>query len=122
MKKIAQTSTFALLATILFSAGSFSQNPNDIVGKWKDEKHNSKQLEIYLGKDGLYYGKEVTSDKIILKQLTYNEKLKNYTGKMSPPEKDITLNVTISFESSTRLKFVAKKFIMSKEIYFVKLK
>jgi uncharacterized protein (DUF2147 family) len=106
----------------LFSTIAFSQTKNDIVGKWKDEKATDKQLEIYLGKDGKYYGKEISTGKLILNGATYNEKKKTFSGKMTPPDANMTMNATISLESVDKFKIIGKKFIMSKTIYFVRIK
>ena len=112
---------------ITFSA--FAQNPNDITGKWKTEDHIKMQAEIYLGTDGLYYGKIIqdqdnpkTIGKIILKKLKYDNKSATYKGLMSPPDKDAELNATLSLENENKIKIVARKLILSKTIYFTRVK
>lgn len=105
------------------------QNNTDITGKWiTEEKDKTAQIEIYLSKDGKYYGKVINNIKnpanngrIMLKELVYNEKTKTYTGTMLPPDAGIELNVTITLESKDRLKIVARKLVMRKTMYLKRI-
>jgi uncharacterized protein (DUF2147 family) len=121
MNTLFKKSAFSIVAFLLFSVVGFSQTENKIIDTWQAEEDASKKMEIYLAKDGLFYSKDSTG-KLILKKLKYNEKTKSYSGQITPPEKDMTLNVTISFESDNKLKMLAKKFIMSKTLYLIKIK
>lgn len=118
---IPQIKIFSAAFLMMFST-TFFQTKNDIVGKWQDEKEPTKQLEIYLAKDGLYYGKLISTGKTILNSVTYNDTKKSFIGIMTPPEFNTTVNATITFENKNKLKLIGKKFIMSKTIYFVRIK
>jgi hypothetical protein len=116
-----------LIAIFVFgSILSFGQTASQIIGKWKsDEKEKDVQMEIYLAKDGNYYGKVINDNttpckngNLIIKKLSYTNEAKNYKGTMEPPGINTTLNVTVTLETANRLKVVAKKLLMSKTIYF----
>lgn len=119
-----------LIAVFVFvTFFSFGQNAGHIIGHWKsDDKEKDIQMEIYLAKDGYYYGKVIndksTSSKggsLILKKLSYITEVKTYKGTMEPPDINGTLNVTVALESVNRLKIVARKLLMSKTIYFFRI-
>lgn len=95
------------------------QTANSIIGKWKDLEDPSKSAEITLAQDGYYYGRD-TKGTIIMKKLQFDAQKKCFTGTMNPPDAKIELNVTITFESETKLKVVAKKFFISKTLYLTK--
>ena len=126
MKTIIKTTVLALFLSLTVSA----QKEKDILGKWKTEDNADVQAEIYLLSDGLFYGKvimdkdkKVTNGKIILKKFVYNKKTNSFKGKLSPHDRDMELNATITFESEDKLKVVASKFLVfSKTIYFLKIK
>ncbi|MBX9784798.1 MAG: hypothetical protein K2X48_16030 [Chitinophagaceae bacterium] len=104
------------------------QNGNAINGKWKSEDGDKKvQMEIYLAKDGKHYGKVINdtekpanNGRIAMKALAYNEKEKNYTGIMQPPDVNMELNITVTLETKDRLKVVARKLLMKKTMYFIR--
>jgi uncharacterized protein (DUF2147 family) len=113
-----------LLIFIVFSIFNFQTKEKQIVGYWNSKEGNSKKIEIYLDKDGYFQGISAPSNKDkkskkILKDLKYDSKTNSYKGTMSPPDKDILLDVTLTITSNNELKIVARKFIMSKTIYFV---
>jgi uncharacterized protein (DUF2147 family) len=126
MKTIIKTTVLALFISLTVSA----QNEKDILGKWKTDDNANVEAEIYLSKDGLYYGKvikdngkNVTNGKIILKKLVYNSKKKSFKGKLSPHDRDMEFNATLTFEGEDKLKVEASKFLVfSKTIYFLKIK
>jgi hypothetical protein len=114
---------------LFFSVTVFGQTQSTIIGKWKGEDKPNLQSEFYLGKDGLYCGKIIkdtenkgTLGRIILKKFKFDPKTSSFKGRMSPPDRDIELDATITFESKDKLKIVAKKFIMTKTIYFIRIK
>ncbi len=118
-----------LVALLLFTVSITAQTESTIIGKWKGEDKPDMQSEFYLDKDGFYYGKVIkdtdnkgTLGRIILKKFKYNSKTNSFSGKMSPPDRDMELDATITFESNDKLKIVAKKFIMTKTIYFIRIK
>lgn len=106
---------------LLFVANTmFAQITSTIIGKWKAEDQPDKGSEIYLAKDGLYYGKE-SNGKILLKKLKYDDATKTFKGIMTPPDKDIEFNVTISFINNNKLKIVAKKFFITKTMFLIRI-
>lgn len=129
MRTIFLNSLSKWLILLLITTTDISQNQNSLIGKWKGEKETGKQSEFYLAKDGFYYGK-ICADaekaenvgKIIMKKLVYDATSKTFKGTMSPPDRDLELNVTISFVTNDRIKVVAKKFVMSKTMYFTRIK
>lgn len=125
MTAIIKTTVLALFISMSVSA----QKEKDILGKWKAEDNVNVEAEIYFSDDGLYYGKvikdknkKITNGKIILKKFVYNKKANSYKGKMSPHDRDMELNATITFESEDKLKVVASKFLFSKTVYFLRIK
>jgi uncharacterized protein (DUF2147 family) len=125
MTTIIKTTVLALFISLTVSA----QKEKDILGKWKTEDNMDLQAEIFLANDGLYYGKiiqdkdkKVSNGKQILKKFVYDSKANSFKGKMSPHDRDMELNATITFESEDKLKVVARKFLFSKTIYFLKIK
>jgi hypothetical protein len=85
-------------------------------------------MEIYLAKNGKYYGKAINDNStpskngnLIIKKLSYITEAKNYKGTMEPPDMNVTLNITVTLETANRLKIVAKKLLMSKTIYFSRI-
>lgn len=119
---VLKKSALLITTSVLFGTGIFAQSANDISGKWKAEDDSSKLIEIYLAKDGFYYGKannpkQTGYKQIMINKLQYNAGNKTYKGTMTPPDMDMTMNVTISFVTKTKLKVVAKKIIMSKTFY-----
>lgn len=118
-----------LIIIQLFGLVHVQTNENKIIGQWKAESEKGKQSEFYLAKDGFYYGKLIPSDekpdyngKIIMKKLVYDASTNTYKGTMNPPDKDLELAVTISFVTNDKIKVVAKKFFMSKTMYFIRIK
>jgi hypothetical protein len=127
----------AVLLNILFlfspvvvnmDIASAQSGRNAITGRWKSEEQGKKvQMEIYLAKDGRYYGKVINdveksanNGRIAMKALVYNEKQKNYTGTMQPHDVNMELNITVTLETKDRLKVVARKLLMKKTMYFIR--
>jgi hypothetical protein len=123
--KKALLATAVLLSTLTVSA----QTGSEIIGQWKGEKEPERQMEFYLDKDGLYCAKAITSkqtemvkEQVLLKKLKYDEASKTFRGMMSPPDANVELNATVTMISSNKLKIVAKKLVMSKTIYLIRVK
>lgn len=124
VKRIILTTT-----ALLFMLTVRAQTASAIIGQWKDEKEPERQMEFYLDKDGLYYAKTINSKKkemvngqVLVKKLKYDEASKTFKGTMSPPDANLELNATVTIMSNDKLKIVAKKLVMSKTIYLVRLK
>jgi hypothetical protein len=117
------------LIIILFSVAAFSQ-AGAITGNWQaEDKSKDMQMEIYLAKDGYYYSKVINNNSkpskngtLVLQKLSYDEKKQQYTGTIKPPEASLTLNATVTMENTNRIKIVAKKFVMSKTLYLIRIK
>jgi uncharacterized protein (DUF2147 family) len=125
MTAIIKTTVLALFISLSVSA----QKEKDILGEWKTDDNANVEAEIFISNDGLFYGKviqdngkKVTNGKIILKKFVYDSKSNSFKGKMSPHDRDMEVNATITFESNDKLKVVARKFLFSKTIYFLRIK
>ena len=125
MASIIQKTVFVLLVSI----SAFGQKAKEIEGVWKSDDKKKIEIQIYLASDGYYYGKIIQDQdnknnvgKIILKELKYDNKNNSFSGIMLPPDKDIEANATITFENNKKIKVVAKKLLLSKTIYFTKVK
>jgi hypothetical protein len=127
IQKIIHTLHCTALLSVTTSISA--QSANTILGKWQDETDANRRMDIYQDKDGLYYGKsaaekdkKVNTAKTALKKLKYDASSQTFKGTMNPPDADIDLNVTVSFVGNDKLKFVAKKFFMTKTIYLLRIK
>jgi uncharacterized protein (DUF2147 family) len=125
IKKVGLTISGAML---LFTA-LFAQTPQTIVGKWKGVEEPERQMEIVQEKDGSFSGKvindqnkESKTGKVILRNLTFDSKTKTFKGKMLPPDKDITMDVTVFLIGNEMLKIESRMLFISKNIYLVRIK
>lgn len=117
------------LLVMILSISAYAQKTKDIEGNWKSEDKKKIEIQIYQASDGFCYGK-ITHDgddknnigKIILKALKYDNKNNSFNGIMLPPDKDIEANATITFENNKKIKVIAKKLLLSKTIYFIKVR
>lgn len=124
MKAIKIIST-TICALLIMSFQSMS-NPKTLIGKWKSENGPKLSVEFYLEKDGTYYGKisdptDKYYGKMVFKKMVYDQKENCFSGTLTPADKDITLNTTVSIESNNKLKVVAKKLLITRVIYFSKI-
>ncbi len=117
------------IVLLLFYLTSFGQDESTLLGKWKNETDASKTSEFFKASDGFYYGKIVSDTgkpsnvgKLVLKKLKFDPKEKNFTGMMSPPDKKIELDITITFITADKIKVVGKKLLFSKTFYFSRIK
>jgi hypothetical protein len=118
---------YLLALSLAYAPAYWAQEAQQILGRWQDAEDQSKKIEIYLAKDGLYYGKieapqSKDHGKIVFGQFRFDAQKHYFMGKVFPPEKDISLSAEAFFETDTRLKIVAKKLFLSKTIYFIKQK
>ncbi|WP_445908837.1 hypothetical protein [Yeosuana sp.] len=114
-------------ALILLSSFTFKSDENDIVGLWHAKDENNRKIEIYQDTEGLFQGKSVTNfskekSSRVLKDLKYDSKSNSYKGKMSPPDMDMTLDVTITVINKDELKLEAEKFLITKTMHFNRTK
>ena len=118
----------AFLLLMLICIGVSAQTGSSIIGKWKGEDQPNNHVQFYFEKDGFYYGKLVSENgktqnigKAMMKQLKYDATTNTYKGTMTPPDKNITVNVTLSLIGNDKIKVVAKKFLITKTIYFLRI-
>jgi hypothetical protein len=122
LKKMGWVGLALLLHTGLLQA----QQGNSIVGRWQGTAQDKPmQMEIYLGSDGLYYGKRIDGQPtatLVLKGLRYQTATGQYKGKMTPPDANMDINVTITIMGNDRLQLVGKKFLLTKTFYLQRFK
>ena len=114
--KIISTITCLFIATTIFA-----QNSITITGKWKGEEKKELFIEIYKANDGFFYGKN-EQGKLMLQRLQFDAKANAYKGKMVPPDKNISFDITLFPETATKIKLVGKKFFITKTFYLIKIK
>ncbi len=117
------------LAGLLCLLAVRAQTVSTIIGQWRDQEEPDRQMEFYLDKDGLYYAKtinskskEMVNGQVLIKQLKYNETTKTFLGIMSTPDNRLDLAASISIVNNNKLKIVARKLVMTKTIYLVRLR
>jgi hypothetical protein len=106
--------TFALL--MLFTTSiTFAQKATDnFTGKWK----SAEGTIIEITKSGAFFiGKPTGKNIVVLKNLTFQNG--KWVGVLSNPLKNTTANCEAYLEGN-KIKFVAKKGMMSKEIFWTK--
>lgn len=123
MKAITLTLTFLMLTFALMA-----QNPDKMLGKWLFEEDSKSIVEVYLAKDGMYYGKVISASEVKLKvghllfqKCKYEASSSSLKGIIKPTDTAKGMNVTISLDANGKLKAVAKKFFMSKTLLFSKV-
>ena len=104
-----------LLITICFSTLVIAQKTTDnFSGKWK----TAEGVIIDITKSGASFnGKPTGKDIFILKNLTFTNG--KWIGTLTNPQKKITVNCEAYMEAN-KIKFVAKKRMMKKEIFWTK--
>jgi hypothetical protein len=125
MRKALFNASVFTIGILTLSLGAIAQN--NLLGKWKDEKDDKRVVEIYLAKDGLYYGKVVrlpdTNAKLghlIFQKCSFDAKTESLKGTMHPPKGNVAIDATIQLDKSGKLKVVGKKFLLTKTLYFIK--
>lgn len=111
-----------------FAALAPAQTAASIIGKWKGEDKPNNHIAISLHPDGMYYGilvyeegKTTNLGKKILNHLKYDAEKNIFKGTMSPPDANITLNITLSIVDNKKLKLTAKKLFLTKTLYFLRI-
>lgn len=124
MRKIIFLKTVILLLSI--NIVSIAQGVgSDIEGYWfcKDLEHST--MKIYK-KNGYWYGKIIESksidfqDEMILYSLVYNEK--KWEGDVKNPSVKIRGKAELTLINKNKLKVVGKKFLLSKNLYWTRIK
>ncbi|MGL4630096.1 MAG: DUF2147 domain-containing protein [Leadbetterella sp.] len=123
-----KSATIILIICTLWANYSFGQvTEKGIVGNWYSEEMDQSTIQIYLAKDGAYYGKIIKSPKpdhigaIIFHQLRFNEKEQEWSGTIRQPKKDISINAKVTMVSKDKLKLVGTKLIITKTFYLSKV-
>lgn len=107
--------TILLLVAICFSTIVMAQKSTDnFSGKWK----TAEGVIIEITKSGTFFnGKPTGKNILILQKLTFSEG--KWLGVLYNPQKNITANCEAYLEAN-KIKFVAKRGIMQKEIFWSK--
>jgi hypothetical protein len=123
MKSIILTLTFLML-----TLASIAQNPDKMLGKWSFDENSKSIVEIYLAKDGMYYGKIISAGDekmkvghLVFQKCKYEANSTSLKGIIKPSETAKEMNVTIILDKDGKLKATAKKFFMSKTLLFSKV-
>ena len=116
----------AVLSSVLVASGQECTAP-DICGVWLGQEKTSK-IDIYR-KGNLWEGKAVwyseygdISDQniVVLRDLSYDAKENEWTGKIYDPFRKKTFNVTVSLQRNGKLKVVGRAGVISKTMYWTK--
>lgn len=117
-----------LLFLFAIDLKAFSQSGKEIIGNWKSTERDLFQVEIYLAKDGSYYGKVINDanspsniGKLILNKLEYEILDHSYSGILTPPESNFSANALITFESKDKLKITMRKLIFTKTLTLIRI-
>ena len=114
----------AICTFMLFTA--FAPTNDSILGIWKATEMENSTIEVYRNKDGLIYGKIISSDeqdfidKLVLKKAKYDPEDNVWRGEIYSLKKDMTIDVTLSLISDKKLKIVGKKYFVTKTFYWEK--
>ncbi|MGL4630387.1 MAG: hypothetical protein ACRCVT_04200 [Leadbetterella sp.] len=107
---------------------SISQKPEKILGKWKMDEESKSVVEIFLAKDGMYYGKVVSSNDpklkegyLLFRKCKYDSASESLKGDIRLPDPNFDMNLTLSLVNSGKLKATVKKLLMSKTLLFSKI-
>ncbi len=134
-----------LLLSFAFSAFTFAQQADDIIGKY--HLPNDLDIEIFKVDDNIYNGKIIalnnyqngeTKDiknpnkskqndsllgKIIIKGLKFNSQEKEWEdGQMYGPDKGMTVNLEVTEYKENEITIVGSKFIFHKTMTWKKIK
>jgi hypothetical protein len=117
-----------IFSFLMFSFASVASNPDKMLGKWAFDETPKSIVEVYLAKDGMYYGKVVASGDeklkvghLVFQKCKYEANSTSLKGIIKPSDTAKEMNVTISLDKNGKLKAVAKKFFMSKTLFFSKV-
>ena len=108
--------TLPLFIGLCLSLSIMAQKATDnFTGKWKTEE--GVIVEIKKSTTS-FYGKPSGKNVYVLKDLTFSDG--KWTGTLSNPKKNVTANCE-AYLYGNKIKFVAKRGMMSKEIYWTKV-
>lgn len=120
--------TFKLtISILLFSILSFPQDSaNDFQGNWFTKEWENTTINIFLAKDGFWYGKIIKSDtkenigKLLLNKLKFNKTKNALVGKLKRPNNRMMVNATLTLQAEDKLTIVGRKLLITKTINFTK--
>ena len=109
------TKTISLFIAICFSTILMAQKSTDnFSGKWK----TSEGVVIEVTKSNASFnGKPIGKNVYILKDLTFTNG--KWIGVLTNPQKNTTVNCEANLESN-KIKFIAKKGMIKKEVFWTK--
>jgi hypothetical protein len=121
-------SIILICSFLMLTFASFAKNPDKMLGKWSFDESSKSIVEIYLAKDGMYYGKIISANDekmkvghLVFQKCKYEASSASLKGIIKPSDTAKEMNVTISLDANGKLKAVAKKFFMSKTLMFSKV-
>jgi uncharacterized protein (DUF2147 family) len=113
-----------LLITI---SPSFSQEANDILGKWQDADHPEKQVEIVKHQD-FFIGKVINDSSknskngtIVFHELTWDSRDKSYSGTLINPDNKDKFGIKFKLEEKDSFHFTVSRFVFSKTLSFKRI-
>jgi uncharacterized protein (DUF2147 family) len=124
LKQIITISIFLWISNPLFA----QNNENDITGNWYCEEIDKTTMKIFKSSDGLWYSTILASDdkkdvgKNALKKLAYNPTEKLYKGDLYVSSQNFNLSAVVSLQPDGRLKVVGRRLIISKTVYWTRVK
>lgn len=123
-----QAKPMLILLLLTLAQTTFSQTADWLLGNWKDLNDDSKVIQFFLSDDGMYYGKasgnsgdhKLAVGQILFHKCWFDSAKKTFKGTMQPPNADVILHATITFEDKNKIKVVVQKFLLSRTFYFIK--
>jgi uncharacterized protein (DUF2147 family) len=111
------TGKIILFIGLCLSASIMAQKATDnFSGKWKTEEG----VIIEIKKSTIsFYGKPTGKNVFVLKNLTFSDG--KWLGTLTNPKKNVTANCE-AYLQGNKIKFVAKRGLISKEIFWTKVK
>jgi hypothetical protein len=111
---------FSLLILLSFGLHIFSQESHsNIEGEWMLADLDNSIVSFYKGTDGFVYSKIVKSDKAIyVSQVIFKGKLtddkKHWEGTFTTPKSKMNIATKIYLDSKDHMRFVGKKYFITK--------
>jgi len=107
---------------------SFSQEANDILGKWQDADHPEKQVEIFGEKD-FFIGKVINDSSknskngtIVFHELTWDSRDKSYSGTLINPDNKDKFGIKFKLEEKKdSFHFTVSRFVFSRSLSFKRI-
>jgi len=97
-----------------------SAQAKDILGYWYAKDLEESYVKIMQSKAGSYFGRIVKSaeptfvDKVMLKNMVFNEEESLWEGTLMPPHRNIEVNATFKLKSEQVLEVEGRVFLITK--------